>query len=67
MTGQKAGGVTVKKLLKKNQIIIAVLAVMIAAAGYSNYSGRIFPAGNDTEEANADLQARNFWIFRKKT
>ena len=36
-------------------IIIAALAVMIAAAGYLNYSGRIFPAGNDTEEANADL------------
>ena len=47
-----------KKLLKKNQIIIAVLAVMIAAAGYLNYSGRIFPAGNDTEEANADLASQ---------
>ena len=44
-----------KKIFKKNQIIIAALAVMIAAAGYLNYSGRIFPAGNDTEEANADL------------
>ena len=42
-----------KKIFKKNQIIIAALAVMIAAAGYLNYSGRIFPAGNDTEEANA--------------
>ena len=44
-----------KKIFKKNQIILAALAVMIAAAGYLNYSGRIFPAGNDTEEANADL------------
>lgn len=44
-----------KKLFKKNQIIIAALAVMIAAAGYLNYSGRIFPAGSDTEETNADL------------
>ena len=44
-----------KKIFKKNQIIIAALAIMIAAAGYLNYSGRIFPAGNDTEEANADL------------
>ena len=44
-----------KKIFKKNQIIIAALAVMIAAAGYLNYSGRIFPAGNDTEEPNADL------------
>lgn len=31
-----------KKLLKKNQIIIAALAIMIAAAGYLNYSGMIF-------------------------
>nr|WP_296265204.1 SpoIIIAH-like family protein [uncultured Merdimonas sp.] len=44
-----------KKIFKKNQIIIAALAVMIAAAGYLNYSGRIFPSGSDTEETNADL------------
>ena len=31
-----------KKVFKKNQIVIAVLAVMIAAAGYLNYSGKIF-------------------------
>ena len=28
-----------KKILKKNQIIITVLVVMVAAAGYLNYSG----------------------------
>ena len=46
-----------KRLFKKNQIIIAALAVMIAVAGYLNYSGRLFPAADDsgTEEANADL------------
>ncbi len=44
-----------KKIFKKNQIIIAALAVMIAAAGYLNYSGRIFPSSSDTEETNADL------------
>lgn len=30
-----------KLLLKKNQIIVTTLAVMIAAAGYLNYSGRV--------------------------
>ena len=29
-----------KKLFKKNQVIIATLAVMIAVAGYLNYSGK---------------------------
>ena len=47
-----------KGKVKKNQLIIVALAVMIAAAGYLNYSGRIFPAGNDTEEANADLASQ---------
>ncbi|WP_346663604.1 SpoIIIAH-like family protein [uncultured Merdimonas sp.] len=47
-----------KKLFKKNQIIIAALAVMIAAAGYLNFSDRIFPSGTDTEEANADLASQ---------
>ena len=28
----------VKKILKKNQIIITALAIMIAAAGYISYS-----------------------------
>lgn len=31
-----------KRLFKKNQIIITALAVMIAIAGYLNYSGRLF-------------------------
>ena len=35
-----------KKVFKKNQIVIAVLAVMIAAAGYLNYSGKIFGSKN---------------------
>lgn len=46
----------VKRLFKKNQIIIATLAVMIAVAGYLNYSGKLFGgSGEGTEEANADL------------
>lgn len=45
-----------KRLFKKNQIIIATLAVMIAVAGYLNYSGRLFDgAADSSEEANADL------------
>ena len=36
------GGNKVKNIFKKNQMIIAALAVMIAAAGYLNYSGRLF-------------------------
>ncbi|HIZ74135.1 MAG TPA: SpoIIIAH-like family protein [Candidatus Mediterraneibacter stercoravium] len=45
-----------KRLFKKNQIIIATLAVMIAVAGYLNYSGRLFgDTADGTEEANADL------------
>ena len=45
-----------KKLLKRNQVIITTLAVMIAIAGYLNYSGELF--GDKTEsttEANTNL------------
>ncbi len=45
-----------KRLLKKNQIIIATLAVMIAVAGYLNYSGILFGENDGgTTEANAEL------------
>lgn len=45
-----------KRLFKKNQIIITTLAVMIAIAGYLNYSGRLFgQSDKGTTEANADL------------
>lgn len=47
-----------KKFFRKNQIIIAVLAVMIAAAGYLNYSGRLFDAREDTQQANAELASQ---------
>ena len=43
-----------KRLFKKNQIIITALAVMIAIAGYLNYSGRLFGAKEDgAKEASA--------------
>ena len=44
-----------KKIFRKNQIIIAALAVMIAAAGYLNYSGKLFGENEDAAETNADL------------
>lgn len=37
-----------KKVFKKNQMIITTLAIMVAIAGYLNYSGRVL-----NEEANA--------------
>lgn len=37
-----------KKLFKKNQIIITTLAIMVAIAGYLNYSGRILEETADT-------------------
>lgn len=43
-----------KRLLKKNQIIITTLAIMIAIAGYLNYSGRIF-GKEDTKETSGTL------------
>lgn len=44
-----------KKIFKKNQIIIATLAVMIAVAGYLNYSGRLFGDTEGSAETNAEL------------
>lgn len=46
-----------KRLFKKNQIIITTLAIMIAIAGYLNYSGRIFGERN-TKETNGELASR---------
>lgn len=41
-----------RRLFKKNQIIITSLALMIAVAGYLNYSGRLF--GKDAAETGND-------------
>ncbi|OUP64816.1 stage III sporulation protein AH [Drancourtella sp. An177] len=48
---------TVKRLFKKNQIVVTALALMIAAAGYLNYSGKLFPdkEKEETQQANAEL------------
>ena len=42
-----------KRIFKKNQIMITALAVMIAVAGYLNYSGKLF--GGKAKEANNEL------------
>ena len=44
-----------KRLFKKNQIIITTLAMMIAVAGYLNYSGRIFGESGKAEATNGEL------------
>ena len=47
-----------KRIFKKNQIMISALAVMIAVAGYLNYSGRLFgddATKTDNELANQEL------------
>jgi len=45
-----------KRLLKKNQIIITTLAIMIAIAGYLNYSGRMLQT--DGDGANGEVAGR---------
>ncbi len=45
-----------KHMFKKNQIIITLLTLMIAVAGYLNYSGKLFGAPDkNSTEANAEL------------
>lgn len=47
-----------KKIFRKNQVIIAALAVMIAAAGYLNYSGRLFGEKDDAAQTSGDLASQ---------
>ncbi len=44
-----------KRVFSKNQVIIAALAVMIAVAGYLNYSGRIFGGQKDAAQTSGDM------------
>ena len=46
-----------KRIFKKNQIVIAALAIMIAAAGYLNYSGRLL--SNEKDATNATNEIAN--------
>ena len=47
-----------KKIFRKNQIIIAALAVMIAAAGYLNYSGRLVGGRDPAAQTSGDLASQ---------
>lgn len=47
-----------KRVFKKNQVIIAALAVMIAAAGYLNYSGRLFPDKAKSSETGREVASQ---------
>ena len=57
--------VNMKKLFRRNQIIITTLAIMIAAAGYLNYAGKQeLEAGAEGESFRRELwrfQTRIFW------
>lgn len=44
-----------KRILKKNQIIITALAIMIAVAGYINYRDLVSKSGKDTKVSNVSL------------
>ena len=44
-----------KRIFRKNQVIIGALAVMIAVAGYLNYSGRIFGSSADAAQTSGEL------------
>ena len=50
-----------RRLFKKNQIIITSLALMIAVAGYLNYSGRLF--GKDAAETGNDAANQELLDF----
>lgn len=47
-----------KRVFKKNQVIIAALAVMIAAAGYLNYSGRLFLDKAKSSETGSEVASQ---------
>ena len=44
-----------KRILKKNQIIITALAIMIAIAGYINYKDMVAKNNKETKAANSSL------------
>ena len=64
------------KKIKKNQLIITALAIMIAAAGYINYTGNLSdiitvndtvstqdPTSNPVDEVSGDILSR---VFRNR-
>lgn len=61
-----------KRIMRKNQVIITVLAVMIAIAGYLTYAGRVEVADSrdismeNTSDAKEELQSMIRSILLKK-
>ena len=53
-----------KRIFRRNQIIITTLAIMIAAAGYLNYSGKKEVAGGDVYEAGVtEISDEDGWAY----
>ena len=55
-----------KRILKKNQLIIAALAVMIAAAGYLIIPEDYYRDLRIRRRQAVTLRIKNFWIFLMK-
>ena len=55
-----------KRLFKKNQMIITTLAIMIAIAGYLNYSGKIF-GEKPAQETNGELASKDLLDISEET
>ena len=51
-----------KRIMRKNQVIITVLAVMIAIAGYLTYAGRVEVA--DSRDISME-NTSDIWLFQK--
>lgn len=47
-----------KRIFRKNQMIITALAIMIAVAGYFNYSGKMFKEKDEAAEASTELASQ---------
>ncbi len=58
-----------KNIFKKNQMIITALAIMIAVAGYLNYSGSRLDSAKVTTDADASAKRtrKRRLISRRKT
>ena len=53
--------INMKKLFRRNQIIITTLAIMIAAAGYLNYAGtRDLAAGTAVRKPAWKIRAKRY-------
>lgn len=59
-------GISMKKLFKKNQIIITALALMIAAAGYLSYTHSSI-GGEELTQTSAGLTEEDYDIVYDET